>query len=149
MKILLLLFLICSANVYVSFGKCDLTSKTNRYPFVVKAEILKVYEPPTLWSESFIFNYQSVKYKVQKVIKGENISEEIIVKHAVIENSIAADKDKTQLSPAYFSIGAELILFLDVVNTRENLDRTKRTEFVSIEDECSIYLKTEDSKIGS
>jgi hypothetical protein len=149
MKLFFPAFLICFIGINVSFGKCNLKQETGRPPFVVEAEIVKVYEPPMLWGESFIFSYQAVKDKVENVIKGENIGEEIIVKHAVIEGSLAADKNKTQLSPTYFFIGKKLILFLDVVNTKENLDRTKRTEFVSIDSDCSIYLKTENSKTGS
>ena len=143
MRVFFFLTLIAFINVTVGFSQCKLEEAVKKTNYVVEAEILSIGELPQMWSESFIFNYQKVRYKVKKVIKGENLAEEITVGHAIIEGSLASDRNKPQLSQTYFFTGAEIILFLDVVNSRENLGKPKRTDFVSLDDKCSISLKAE------
>lgn len=63
---------------------------------------------PSFWSGRFP-TYQTVKYDVSEVIKGNAISE-ITVSHIVVSGSKTARRDEPGLSPSVFQKGNRLIV---------------------------------------
>jgi hypothetical protein len=138
MFVLLLLLSIWSGDNSTCICKEKLENLVPKARYIFEAEIVKIDEPPAMWSESAIFSWQEVKYKIHSILKGKDVAEEIIVNHAVIENSPLSDKTKPQLSPTFFYTGRKLILFVDEINSKNNNpSKMKRIKFVEIDSYCS------------
>lgn len=136
---LVFLLLISFFGVKNDSGVCkeSLENLVSKNPYVFEAEVSKVYESPNEWSGSFIFNWQKVKYKINKVVKGNTETKEIIVSHALIEGSPLTDKDKPQLSPTYFYLGRKLILFVDKIDSNNKSSKKNEGEFIETDSYCS------------
>ena len=116
-------------------------------PYIVEAEIEDVSKPPTNWSRSFIFNYQIVTYKVNKVLKGSDVADTISVGHAIVKGLSTVDGKNPQLSRDIFFVGSKLILFVDATNSKTNsIPGNKKSEFIESDGNC-IEMPSSESNI--
>lgn len=137
----MIVFLILVTLLSFNFEKDVCNEKVEKLvsknPYIFEVEIIEVCDRPTAWSESAIFSYQKVKYKIHKVLKGKNVAEEIIVSHAVIEGSPFSDKDVPQLSPSFFYVGRKLILFVEEINLYNKSSKMELSQFIETDSYCS------------
>ncbi len=138
MFILLLLISFIGFNSETCVCKEYLEKLVSKNPYIFEAEIIEIYDSSGVWSESAIFNYQQVKYKIHRTFKGENDFDEIVVSHALIEGSRLADKEKPQLSPTHFYKGRKLILFVEQINPKNKYPGIKENEFIVTDSECNV-----------
>jgi outer membrane protein assembly factor BamB len=73
--------------------------------------VLSLGKPPANWS-GYLPAYQTVHYKVEKVLKGQLNAAEIAVEHIVVWGSKTAQSwDTPGLSTVLFAVGSKLIAF--------------------------------------
>lgn len=89
---------------------------------------------PSFWSGRFP-SYQTVKYRVEEVIKGDRISE-ITVSHVVVSGSKTARRDEPGLSPSLFQQGNRLIVIAVV---------TENGEWKSLDENMSALPHSEET----
>jgi hypothetical protein len=79
--------------------------------FIFIGSVLSLGKPPANWS-GYLPAYQSVRYKVEKFLKGQIQTPEIEVNQIVVWGSKTAQAgDAPGLSTALFSVGSKLIVF--------------------------------------
>ena len=72
--------------------------------------VLAMEKPPKSWS-GFFLSYHTVKYKIEKILKGQYGSPQISVDHVVVSGSRTAQPGDTPgLSPTLFAVGSRLII---------------------------------------
>jgi hypothetical protein len=72
--------------------------------------VLALGKPPKSWS-GFFLSYQPVKYKIEKLLKGQYGASEISVEHIIVSGSPTAQSGDTPgLSPSLFAVGSRLIV---------------------------------------
>jgi hypothetical protein len=72
--------------------------------------VLSVGKPPRGWS-GYGGSYQTVQYKVEKILKGQLEEPQITIQHIVVYGSNTAQEgDKPGLSPELFSVNAKVIV---------------------------------------
>jgi len=72
---------------------------------------VEILKSPGIWSGTFA-SYQAIRYHVTRPLKGDvKINQEVTVMHPLVQGSALADTAHAQLSPTWFSIGRELIVF--------------------------------------
>jgi hypothetical protein len=72
--------------------------------------IIDAGTPPNEWS-GYFSSYQTVRYKVQQILKGKNEATEISVDHVVVHGSKTAEPGETpKLATGIFYPGASLIV---------------------------------------
>ncbi len=72
--------------------------------------VLSLGKPPLDWS-GYGSAYQTVNYKVEKILKGQHSTPEIAINHVVVYGSKTAQQGETPgLSPDLFAVNAKLIV---------------------------------------
>jgi hypothetical protein len=83
---------------------------TQKSDLIFIGTIIDAGTPPKEWSGCFS-SYQTVRYKVEQVLKGQYGTPEISVDHIVVHGSKTAEPGETpKLSTAIFYPGASLIV---------------------------------------
>jgi hypothetical protein len=83
---------------------------TQKSDLIFIGTILDAGTPPKDWS-GYFSAYQTVRYKVDQVLKGKNAAEEISVDHIVVHGSKTAEPGETpKLATGIFYPGASLIV---------------------------------------
>lgn len=142
MKLLFLLFI---GLVFPQLYNCD-KKITREYvqasDVILIAEVAEVQSPPNFWSGTAPA-IQKVKYKVEKVLKG-NISErEVVVEHYVVKNSSTADTDYPQLSQKLFTVGTHFILLLKTNSGTQDryIAFSENHSAITANDKCEKMIK--------
>ncbi|HSP06176.1 MAG TPA: hypothetical protein VLR94_03320 [Acidobacteriota bacterium] len=71
--------------------------------------VLQLGRPPQNWS-GHLTEYQTVQYRVERLLKGKHAAEGISVDHVVVSGSKTAAEKSPALSPSLFSVNAKLIV---------------------------------------
>jgi hypothetical protein len=88
---------------------------------VVIAEVIEVHPPLYHFWSGLVPNFQHVRYRVIKVLKGKVKKNEIDAGHYVVLNSLTANKERPRLSQELFKPGNRLVLAL----SREKDDKCR------------------------
>lgn len=101
-----------SANSQVAQTEEELFQKhVQKRPLIFIGTVLFLGKPPANWS-GYLPAYQTVRYKVEQVLKGQLNVPEISVEQIVVWGSRTAQpRDTPGLSATLFSVGARLIAF--------------------------------------
>jgi len=93
-----------------------------------------------IWS-GLLLSTQSVKYKINKVLKGEFTGEMIEVKHPLVYNSKTSDRDGNGcLSPKIFKVGNKLLVFAKWEKRRT----TETRHAISDDEDCGVQIFTQE-----
>jgi hypothetical protein len=113
MRLILLIFVFCSLNVFCmpEVGDTRLETLVKEAEVVALVEVTDVQTPPTFWCGQFPAT-QDVSYKVLEVFKGSLKSNTISHRFYVVKNGSLSDKQKPQLSPSLFARQKRHLLFL-------------------------------------
>lgn len=115
----------------------------DRSETVIMVRVIDV-APPSLpvWT-SAITTTQSVKYKVEKVLKGGIQESEVMVLHRLIPNSRTANKDKSkpQLSLKFLKKGRLLLLILDKEDwpVKSEKGTEFKASYVVTDETCGVF----------
>jgi hypothetical protein len=87
---------------------------------VLVVEVKNVGPTPGFWS-GFVTASQRVRFKVEKVLKGNLNAGEVEVEYYLVKNDELVDSELPRLSPEIFKEGNQLVLFL-------RADQKRKTE---------------------
>ena len=86
---------------------------TRQSDLIFIGTVIEVGPAPKEWS-GYMSSYQTVRYNVEQILKGEIAASEILVEHIVVHGSKTAEGgDNPKLSSAIFYPGASLIVSAD------------------------------------
>jgi hypothetical protein len=113
MRFILLIFMLCSLNVFcmTEVEETRLKTLVKEADVVVLAEVSDVQPPPGFWSGQFPAT-QGVSYKVLEVFKGSFDSNTLSHRFYVVKNGRLSDKQNPRLSPSLFARQKRHLLFL-------------------------------------
>jgi hypothetical protein len=99
--------------------RAALRANTARAPVIVTGSILAVGPSPGIWSGRFPV-YQEVTYQPRhwkRLIPPRAPDlERLVVRHLLVAGSRTADPDHPRLRPDLFQVGAEMLLFLELID---------------------------------
>ncbi|HSE41654.1 MAG TPA: hypothetical protein VLH08_12905 [Acidobacteriota bacterium] len=83
---------------------------TQESDLIFVGTVIEVGPPPKDWS-GYMSSYQTVRYKIEQILKGQYDAPEISIEHIVVHGSKTAEPGETpKLSTAIFYPGASLIV---------------------------------------
>lgn len=138
MFLIMLLFTMWGGSVADRHCKDTLEVFAAKAPYILDVEVIEVGKRPQLWAGDWNFNYQEVKYRVRKAIKGKDIADEITVHHALVKGAPNADKTAPGLNREMFSVGKRLLIFVNKTNIDAVRGEPNRDDFVGIDAYCNV-----------
>lgn len=146
MKPLLALLVCCLITVAPRAevrGQCvnRIAKLTRQAGAVVVAEVTDAGRAPGFWS-GIIAAQQTVKYRVDNVLKGNLKGSSFTVDYYVVHGSRLSEKNTPELNRALFRVGNKVLLFLHS-RTVQLPNGTERLVVTAVSDqECAVLLSS-------